>query len=134
MLIIVGFCKLAKHKMTSIYKTQSKDYFMVNLILAFMITVVPFSSQATYFEKYDKDCDTNIQLDNSEYLINSEDLRLISGKLFLSYNNVLIPLKVVIHRELETFAIPEVVILVPCSECGNWYILGFDHNCNGVLK
>lgn len=83
---------------------------------------------------YDGEYFTKLNLDENECRINSEDLRLISGRLFLSCDSLLIPLKKISYREKETFVTPEVVIPLPCPECGGWYILGFDHNCNGVLK
>lgn len=105
-----------------------------------LVTASPIVSQATniqeFWENSEKD-GSGIYFKESEgnkYYVNADNLRLISGKLFLYQDNNLIPLKSVSYNLLGTIVTPEAVILLPCPDCGGWYIMGFQHNCNGVLK
>lgn len=97
---------------------------MKNRIYALYVFFICFLSIFGYAESDDK----------NKYYINPDDLRLISGKMFLVVDNSYVPLKNITYSEDGIIAEMEAAFLLPCTECGGWYILGFQHNCNGKMK
>lgn len=99
--------------------------------------VLPTIGQAAIFDLYIEhneniNVDSLVRDEGNKYCVNPDYLQLISGKLFLLCDSMLVPLKSVSFCEEKVFVEPEAVILLPCPLCGGWYIEDIPHDCNGV--
>lgn len=74
------------------------------------------------------------EIEASELYAYEEDLRLISGKLFLMSGQHLILLKSVTYKDQGLVIVTPKALWLVCPECGKLYYSGFKHDCNGVSR
>ncbi len=73
-----------------------------------------------------------IEGEDIEHCIHPDMLQLVAGKLYMSCEDVLVPLKSVRYTDEGVFAITKkALMLVHCPKCNRFYILQFGHECNG---